>query len=102
MRDARKLMLVMSALVTAIALTACGSGSGETGETSVIVSGDFTSVADAPAGYSEVSGEADIQRPERGGAVVSLSVSGLKPKTAYVAHLHTGGCDQSDPGGPHF
>lgn len=95
-------MLAMLALVAATALTACGSGSGTTGETASIVSGDFTPVADAPAGYSEVSGEADIERPENGGAVVSLSVTGLEPKTAYIAHLHTGGCDGADPGGPHF
>jgi hypothetical protein len=92
----------MLALVAAMALTACGSGSGTTGETAEIVSGDFTPVADAPADYSEVSGEADIQRPENGGTVVSLRVTGLKPKTEYIAHLHTGGCDQADPGGPHF
>lgn len=95
-------MLAVLIPVAAIALAACGSGSGETGETSVIVSGDFTPVADAPAGYSEVSGEADIERPENGGTTVSLSVSDLKPKTAYIAHLHVGGCDQADPGGPHF
>lgn len=95
-------MLAVVVLVAAIGLTACGSGSGTTGETSEIVSGDFSPVADAPAGYSEVSGEADIQRPEGGGTTVTLSVSGLKPKTAYIAHLHVGGCDQSDPGGPHF
>jgi|GEM_PF-1243858 len=102
MRDARKLVLGMLALVAAMALTACGSGSGTTGETAEIVSGDFTPVADAPAGYSEVSGEADIQRPENGGTVVSLRVTGLEPNTDYTAHLHTGGCDQADPGGPHF
>lgn len=102
MTDTRKLVVALLVLVAVFALTACGSGSGETGETSVIVSGDFTPVADAPAGYSGVSGEADIQRPENGGTTVSLSVSGLEPKTAYIAHLHVGGCDQSDPGGPHF
>lgn len=102
MTDARKLVVALLVLVAVFALTACGSGSGETGETSVIVSGDFTPVADAPAVYSGVSGEADIQRPENGGTTVSLSVSGLEPKTAYIAHLHVGGCDQSDPGGPHF
>lgn len=102
MMDARKLVVALLVLVAAGALTACGSGSGTTGETVEIVSGDFTPVADAPAGYSEVSGEADIERPENGGTVVSLSVTGLEPKTAYVAHLHTGGCGQADPGGPHF
>jgi hypothetical protein len=102
MIDAKKLMVVLLVLVAAGALAACGSGSGTTGETSVIVSGDFTPVADAPANYSGVSGEADVERPENGGTTVSLSVSGLEPKTAYIAHLHVGGCDQPDPGGPHF
>ncbi len=100
--DARKLVITLLVLVAATALAACGSGSGTTGETVEIVSGDLSSVAGAPAGYSGVSGEADIERPEKGGTVVSLSVSGLKPKTEYMAHLHTGGCDQADPGGPHF
>jgi hypothetical protein len=102
MKDARKLVFALLVLVAAGTFTACGSGSGTTGETVEIVSGDFTPVADAPAGYSEVAGVADIERPENGGTVVSLSVTGLEPKTAYVAHLHTGGCDQADPGGPHF
>src|SRR6187402_1740516 len=102
MKDARKLLVALLALVAAGALAACGGSGGETGETAVIVSGDFTPVSDAPVGYSEVSGEADIERFEGGSTTVSLSVSGLKPKTAYLAHLHTGGCDQADPGGPHF
>lgn len=102
MKDARKLVVALLAVVAAVSIAACGSGSGTTGEISEIVSGDFTPVADAPAGYSEVSGEADIERPESGGTVLSLSVSGLEPKTEYMAHLHTGGCDQADPGGPHF
>jgi hypothetical protein len=102
MRDARKLLVALFGVAAAIALAACGSGSGTTGETSEIVSGDFTPVAGAPAAYSEVSGEAEIERPESGGATVSLGVTGLEPKTAYVAHLHSGGCDQADPGGPHF
>jgi hypothetical protein len=102
MKDARKLVVALFVVIAASALMACGSGSGETGETAVVVSGDFTPVADAPVGYSEVSGEADVQRPENGGTVVSLRVTGLEPQTDYIAHLHTGGCDQADPGGPHF
>jgi Cu-Zn family superoxide dismutase len=102
MKDVRKLVVALLVVVAAGALAACGSGSGETGETAVVVSGDFTPVSDAPAGYSEVSGEADVQRPENGGTVVSLRVTGLEPQTDYIAHLHTGGCDQADPGGPHF
>jgi hypothetical protein len=93
-------MVALLALVAASALVACGSSSDTTGEEAA-VSGKFATVADAPAGYSEVAGEADLERSD-GGTTVSLDVSGLKPKTAYVAHLHTGGCDQADPGGPHF
>jgi len=102
MKDARKLVVALLVVVAAGALAACGSGSGTTGETSEIVSGDFAPVSDAPAGYSGVSGDAVVERPENGGTTVSLSVDGLEPKTAYLAHLHTGGCDQADPGGPHF
>jgi hypothetical protein len=102
MKDAKKLVVALLALVVVTALAACGSGSGTTGETGEIVSGDLSPIAGAPAGYSKVTGEANIERPEKGGTVVSLSVSGLKPKTEYMAHLHTGGCDQADPGGPHF
>jgi hypothetical protein len=93
-------MVALLALVAASALVACGSSSETTGEETA-VSGNFASVADAPAGYSDVSGEAHLERTD-GGTTVSLTASGLEPKTAYVAHLHTGGCDQADPGGPHF
>jgi hypothetical protein len=93
-------MIALLALVAASALVACGSSTDTTAEETA-VSGKFAPVADAPAGYSEVSGEADLER-SGSGTEVSLTVSGLEPKTAYVAHLHTGGCDQADPGGPHF
>lgn len=105
MKNARMLMVAVLALATAVALAACGSSdSGTTeasGEENAPVSGQFAPVADAPAGYSEVDGEAELTRAD-GGTTVSLSATGLEPKTAYVAHLHTGGCDQADPGGPHF
>lgn len=108
MRDVRKLVMALLAVVAAVALAACGSSDesttasgGSGGDESASVSGELALVADAPAGYSKVSGEADLERSD-GGTTVSLDVSGLKPKTAYVAHLHTGGCDQADPGGPHF
>ncbi len=98
-------MVAVLALVAAGALAACGSSDSGTTETvgdgSAPVSGQFAPVADAPAGYSEVDGEAELTRAD-GGTTVSLSATGLEPKTAYVAHLHTGGCDQTDPGGPHF
>ena len=105
MKDAKKLLVALLVLVAAAAITACGSSdSGTTdtsGEENAPVSGQFAPVADAPAGDSKVDGEAELTRAD-GGTTVSLSVTGLEPKTDYVAHLHTGGCDQADPGGPHF
>jgi len=105
MKDAKKLVVALLVLVAAAAITACGSSDSSTtdtsGEENVPVSGQFAPVADAPAGDSKVDGEAELTRAD-GGTTVSLSVTGLEPKTEYVAHLHTGGCDQADPGGPHF
>lgn len=106
MRHAKKVALALAALAAASVLAACGGGGdGSTsdggrgdGET---VSGKFAPVAGAPATYSDVSGEATLKRAA-GTTTVTLSLSGLEPKTAYIAHLHTGGCDQADPGGPHF
>lgn len=95
---------LFAVIAAAMALAACGSsdsGSTENSGNDAEVSGNFALVADAPSGYTKVEGEADLERSD-GGTDVSLEVSGLEPKTAYVAHLHTGGCDQADPGGPHF
>jgi hypothetical protein len=100
-KDAKKLIVAVLVLAAAAPFAACGSGSGRTGETSTIVSGDLIPVAGAPDVYTDVSGEADIARSDSR-TIVSISASGLQPNTAYVAHLHTGGCDQADPGGPHF
>lgn len=102
MRDAKRLIVAVLVVSAALVLAACGSGNGTTGETSTTVSGDFGPVAGVPAVYSDVSGEADIARSEDGTTVVSFNVSGLEPRTQYIAHLHTGGCGQADPGGPHF
>ncbi len=105
MKDARKLIVVLLALVAAAAFAACGSSDSGTTETSgeenAPVTGQFAPVADAPAADSKVDGDAELTRSD-GGTTVSLSVTGLEPKTEYMAHLHTGGCDQADPGGPHF
>ena len=43
-----------------------------------------------PAEYQGVAGEATLERAD-GDTTVSLQVTGLEPKTAYVAHLHTAG-----------
>jgi hypothetical protein len=104
MRDARKLMVALLVLVAAAALAACGGSEDattDTGGEETAISGQLEPTADAPAGYAEVAGEAALERAD-GGTTVSLAATGLEPKTAYVAHLHTGGCDQADPGGPHF
>lgn len=105
MREVKKSMVVL-VLVIAGALAACGSGDDSTttataGEEGQPVSGEFAPVAGAPDAYSMVGGEAELER-SAAGTTVSISVDGLEPKTAYIAHLHTGGCDQPDPGGPHF
>jgi hypothetical protein len=105
MRDAKKPAATMLALVAAAALAACGSNdettAGTSGEDSTAVTGKLTPVEHAPDGYAKVKGEAELERAD-GTTTVSLNVSGLEPKTAYLAHLHVGGCDQEDPGGPHF
>jgi hypothetical protein len=94
MRIAVKLSSVLLALAIAIALVACG---GEDEE----VTGQFEPVPGAPAGYADVSGEATLTRSDDG-TEVSIRVDGLRPDADYVSHVHAGGCDQADPGGPHY
>lgn len=104
MRDVRKLVLALLVVAAATALAACGSSDESTtagGEESNAVSGEFAPVAEAPAEYSKVSGEAELERAD-GGTTVSIALSGLEPNMPYIGHLHSGGCDQADPGGPHF
>jgi hypothetical protein len=102
---AKKTAVAVLALVLAAALAACGAGdddtTGTSGEGGATVTGEFVTLAEEPAADFQIMGEAELERVD-GGTVVSISVSGLKPKTQYIAHLHTGGCDQADPGGPHF
>ena len=50
---------------------------------------------------ARMAGEATLERAD-GGTTVSLTSPGWSRRPTYVAHLHTGGCDQADPGGPHF
>jgi hypothetical protein len=105
MMDARKLVVGLVVLVAAAALAACGgsgSGSAETsGEDGGAVTGRFERLAGAPADYAEVGGEAELTRAD-GGTAVAISLTGLEPKTEYMAHLHAGSCGAADPGGPHF
>lgn len=105
MKDMKKLLVAVFAVVAMGAFAACGSGddstTGTTGEESQPVSGEFAPAPDAPDAYSIVGGEAELER-SGDGTTVSISLNGLEPKTAYIAHLHTGGCDRADSGGPHF
>jgi hypothetical protein len=105
MRHVKQLFAVMLVLAAATAIAACGDGGDDTTATSqeeaATVSGEFAPTVEAPPSYSAVAGEAELER-SGGGTTISLSVSGLQPKTAYIAHLHTGTCAEADPGGPHF
>ncbi len=99
MRHRNKVATALVAALATAALAACGSSNDES--KSEVVSGQFELVSGAPADYQSLAGEASLERAD-GGTTTSLKVTGLEPKTAYVAHLHTQGCDQADPGGPHF
>lgn len=98
MRNLTRTAPALGAIVAALALGACGSSSDEETEA---VSGQLKALPSAPAGDKDVAGEATLERAD-GGTAVSLRATGLEPGAEYVAHLHTGGCDQADPGGPHF
>jgi len=98
MRNVIRVAPVVVVTWAAFALAACGSDSNEETEA---VRGQLEALPSAPASDKAVAGEATLQRVE-GRTTVSLRATGLEPGTEYVAHLHTGGCDQADPGGPHF
>lgn len=89
-------VVAVLALGAGVGLAACGDDSEEE-----VLSSEFALVADAPDGYEAVAGEATLDRSEDG-TEASIELSGLEPDTEYVAHVHAAGCDQADPGGPHF
>ncbi len=99
MNQAKKFLLPLLVLAAAIGLAACGSGDNSSDEEAV--AGSFEPLPGAPPAYSDVSGDAELTRAD-GGTTAEIELSGLEPDTAYVAHLHTGGCGQPDAGGPHF
>jgi hypothetical protein len=99
MRHRNRVVTALAAVTVSAALAACGSSDSE--NKSDLVSGQFKLVPGAPAGFESLAGEATLERAD-GGTAASLRLTGLEPKTAYVAHLHSEGCDQADPGGPHF
>jgi hypothetical protein len=97
MNQFKRIVLLMAALVLAVGLAACG-GSDSGDET---VNGTFEPLAEGGAGYENVAGEAELTRAD-GETTVAISLDGLAPDTEYMAHLHTGGCADTDPGGAHF
>lgn len=101
MKNVKVLATALLALVAAAALIACGSDESTTAAEEEAVSGKLALLEGAPPGYSKVAGEAALTRSD-GGTTVSLTAGGLRPHTPYIAHLHVGGCEQTDPGGPHF
>jgi hypothetical protein len=98
MKHARMVVPALVALTATIGLAGCGGGEEDKAE---VVSGQFALLSGAPIEDQGVAGEATLERAD-GGTVVSLRATGLEPDTAFVAHLHAEGCDQADPGGPHF
>lgn len=99
-KSTNKAAVLVAMLAATCALAACGGSNGGNDDDGS-VSGRFEAVVDAPIGYANVAGEATLERPD-GGTEASISLTGLKPDTAYLAHLHTGGCGGADPGGSHF
>jgi Cu-Zn family superoxide dismutase len=96
-------------VVGALTVAGCGAephGSGGSGDAAAPVAtappGEFVPVRGAPARFSGVSGTAEVTAARSGGTDVSISLRGLRPNAKYLAHVHVGGCDQPDPGGPHF
>ncbi|HEV7614634.1 MAG TPA: hypothetical protein VGO36_00210 [Solirubrobacterales bacterium] len=98
MRHRNKVATALVAALATAALAACGSSDSGKNDT---VSGQFEVVSGAPADYQSLAGEASLERAD-GGTTASLKLTGLEPKAAYVAHLHSEGCEQPGPGGPHF
>ena len=62
-------------------------------------SGPFTLLATAPQGYQAVAGTAQLSRHD-GGTTVTVTLTGLRPDTDFVSHVHSGQCAAG--GGPHF
>lgn len=107
----KKFALLLAALALSIGLVACGGGDdsnstaagGETtgSDSEDAVGGTFEPIVGVPQPYENVTGEAELTRAD-GKTTTAISLDGLVPDTEYMAHLHTGGCAGSDPGGPHF
>ena len=98
----------LASLLAAGGLSACtgqtdGAGAGaDTPGSGAAPPGVFALVPDAPGGFTDLAGTAELTDSAGGGSDVSIALSGLKPNVRYLAHVHEGTCNQPDPGGPHF
>ncbi|MFC4336764.1 hypothetical protein [Salininema proteolyticum] len=61
----------------------------------------FDVLADAADSHPEAEGTATV-RSFANGTDVELSLRGLRPSTAYTAHVHDAPCDSSPVGGGHW
>lgn len=75
------------------------SSPSETTTAGTEVSASFELLDGRPEGYDDVEGTATLKLGD--GTEGEISLTGLKPDTAYVAHVHQQACDM-DQGGPHF
>jgi len=64
-----------------------------------LVTGDFTLLDTRPQGYEDVSGSAALARHDDG-TTVTIRLTGLKPDTSFISHIHEGPC--ADYGGGHY
>jgi hypothetical protein len=92
--------LPIAAVVLAGALAGCGDEDPKDDD----LGGAWTATLAVTAAWSDAArgatGTADIS--STGSTSVRLAVTGLAPDTAYMAHVHDGGCDEDPPGGGHW
>ncbi len=68
-------------------------------ENADLVTGEFRTLASAPAGFEAIAGSADLAR-HAAGTTVTIEFQNLVPDKDYIAHVHAGTC--FDSGGPHY
>ncbi|WP_214369047.1 superoxide dismutase family protein [Pseudonocardia sp. H11422] len=112
----RRTALVSAAFIGVVLLAGCGTSpepaAGHTAQAGDphtvraadvaggrLSSGPFALLPTAPQGYEGVAGTADLSRHD-GGSTATVTLTGLKPDTEFVSHVHSGRC--ADGGGPHF
>lgn len=102
----RRSLTALTALFLAVAIGAAACGDDDSASTegeddgARVFTGSFELVDDAE-GVGPVAGTAELV-VSGSGTAAEIQLADLEPDTAYASHLHAGGCDQPDPGGPHF